>query len=560
MATPVLDDLLSVGEVLEHAAERYGNRPAVQDAAGMLTFAELRDRARRLADGLLRNGLQPGDRVLEALPNSCDLLVSEMALALAGLIRVPLNPRLGPREWAGIRADSGARGLIVDARLAGADGARIDEHVSCSITIRTDAGELDELIETGSVDARLAPATPNDVVGLAYSSGTTGMPKGALRTHRMRLASMRAMVKDVVEPTGEVLAYLHAGPAIHTSGLFVLPMLALGVRQVMAHHPTPAAIAELVDAEGISHLALVPSVIDALTHLPDSARGSFAQVRMLAYAGAPMPSAQIRRAAECLTDRLVQYYGLVEAIPPLTVLSIEDHARGLSDEPHLLGSAGRIVHEAAIEVVGEPAPGDAERGDAERGDAERGDAEAGDAAVLGETAFGEIAVSGPMVTPGYWNAAERTDLGKSFAGAALLTGDVGVVTNGYLYLADRKNNMLISGGYNVYPGEIESVVVSSAGVRAAAVVGIPDERWGERIVLVYTTTSGVDLNAAERQALRDRLEALAPHKRPKSFYFQTEFPLGATGKIDRRAITAQLAAEQPLSGASDERLPRHDTF
>lgn len=560
MATLVLDDALSVGDVLERAAERYGSRPAVQDAAGLLTFAGLRDRARRLADGLLSIGLRPGDRVLEALPNSCDLLVSEMALALAGLIRVPLNPRLGPREWAGIHADSGARGLIVDGRLEGADGARIIEHISCEITVRTDAGELESLVASGSVESRLPAAQPDDVVGLAYSSGTTGMPKGALRTHRMRLASMRSMMRDVVEPTGEARAYLHAGPAIHTSGLFVLPMLALGIRQVMAHHPSPAEIAELVEAEGISHLALVPSVIDALAHLPESARASFAQVRMLAYAGAPMPAAQIRRASEFLTDRLVQYYGLVEAIPPLTVLSIEDHARGLSDEPRLLSSAGRAVREARIEVVGEPESGAVERGDA---------------GVLGATALGEIAVSGPMVTPGYWNADERTDLGKAFDGAALLTGDVGVVTNGYLYLADRKNNMLISGGYNVYPGEIESVVVSSPGVRAAVVVGLPDDRWGERIVLAYTTTSGDDLTATEGQCLHDRLGGLAPHKRPKSSYFHTEFPLGATGKIDRRAITSRLvelqasvlphavqpaadpptAAKHPLTEASDERFP-----
>jgi acyl-CoA synthetase (AMP-forming)/AMP-acid ligase II len=256
---------------------------------------------------------------------------------------------------------------------------------------------------------------------------------------------------------------------------------------------------------------------------------------MLAYAGAPMSPAQIRRAAELLTDRLVQYYGLVEAIPPLTVLTIDDHAHGLSDEPRLLTSAGRIVCDARIEIVSDGGPG-----------------------VVG---LGEVSVSGPMVTPGYWNAEKRTDLGKSFDGCALLTGDLGVISEGYLFLTDRKNNMVISGGYNVYPGEIESAVLSSPGVRAVVVVGLADERWGERIVLAYTTTSGVDLSASQREALRDRLGDLAPHKRPKSCFFRTEFLLGATGKIDRRAITAQLiAAEYPLSGASDERLPTNESL
>ncbi|SIN75369.1 class I adenylate-forming enzyme family protein [Agromyces cerinus] len=535
MTTQVLDGARTVGDVLDAAAERHGDRVAVQDATGSLTFTELRERARRLADGLLRSGLRPGDRVLEALPNGCELLVSEMALALAGLVRVPLNPRLGPREWRGIHHDSGARGLIADGRLRGGDGAGITEHVACEIRVRADDGGLAELIDDGSPGARLVAPNPEDVVGLAYSSGTTGMPKGALRTHGMRLASMRAMLRHVVEPTGDVDAYLHAGPAIHTSGLFILPMLALGARQVMAHHPTPAAISELVAAASITHLALVPSVVDALTQLPEPDRRSFARLRMLAYAGAPMPPAQIRRAAELLTDRLVQYYGLVEAIPPLTVLGIADHARGLGDTPQLLASAGRIVGDARIEI--------------------RRDGGSADTGPV-PSELGEVAVSGPMVTPGYWNAEERTDLGKSFDGTALLTGDVGVITDGYLVLADRRNNMLISGGYNVYPGEIESAVLSSPGLRDAVAVGLPDERWGQRIVLAYTTTSGADLDASQRAELHDRLDRLAPHKRPKTCHFHAELPLGATGKLDRRAIAAQLiAAEHPLSGASDERLP-----
>ena len=346
------------------------------------------------------------------------------------------------------------------------------------------------------------------------------MPKGALRTHRMRLASMRAMLRDVVEPTGAVTAYLHAGPAIHTSGLFILPMLMLGARQVMAHHVNPAGIAELVQAEHISHLALVPSVIDALAHLPEEKRRAFAHVRMLAYAGAPMPPTQVHRAAQNLTDRLVQYYGLVEAIPPVTVLSIDDHARGLGGEPQLLTSAGRIVSDAQVEV---------------RTDSDENAAT--------QTALGEVVVRGPMVTPGYWNAAKRTDLGKSFDDEALLTGDIGVVDDGYLYLADRKNNMLISGGYNVYPGEIESAVATTPGLREVVVVGLDDERWGQRIVLAYTTSSGVELDATQQATLQHHLNNLAKHKRPKSCHFRTEFPLGATGKIDRRAVAAQLSRE-----------------
>lgn len=523
-----LDGLNVVGDVLDAAAQRYGHRTAVQDATGMLTFTDLRDRSRRLADALLRSGLRPGDRVIEALPNSCDLLVSEMALALAGLVRVPLNPRLGAREWRGIREDCGARGLIAEGQLAGVDGARILESIPCEISVRTDGGGLAALIESGSCDTVLPAAAPEDLLGLAYSSGTTGLPKGALRTHRMRLAATHAMLRHVIEPTGVPAAYLHAGPAIHTSGLFILPMLALGVRQVMVHHPQPAEITRIVAAEGITHLALVPSVIDALTYLPTSARATFAGVRMLAYAGAPMRPAQIRRCAERLTDHLVQYYGLVEAIPPLTVLNIDDHARGLGEEPSLLTSAGRVVTEARMEI-------------------------------LADDGVGEIVVSGAMVAPGYWNAAERADLGKSFRADALLTGDVGRIVDGYLYLTDRKNNMLISGGYNIYPAEIEAALESCQGLRDVVVVGLADERWGERITLAYTTDSGLDLNDGQQEELRERLAALTRHKQPKACHFMPEFPLGATGKIDRRSVAAQLAAVELSPSPTDpERTLPHD--
>jgi acyl-CoA synthetase (AMP-forming)/AMP-acid ligase II len=230
------------------------------------------------------------------------------------------------------------------------------------------------------------------------------------------------------------------------------------------------------------------------------------------------------------------------------VLGIEDHARGLGGEPRLLGSVGRIVDEARIEIRRDGASADADE-----------PAGSGAEADAGGPALGEVAVSGPMVTRGYWNAEERTDLGKSFDGAVLLTGDVGFIVDDRLVLVDRRSDMLISGGYNVYPGEIESAVRSSPGLRDVVAVGLPDERWGQRIVLAYTTTTGIDLDAAEQAALHDRLTGLAPHKRPKATHFHAVLPLGATGKIDRRAIATRLSSAQPaaaghpLSGASDER-------
>lgn len=524
MGAKVWEGCETIGDVVAAAARLHADRVAVRDVQGELTFAALHSRAHRLADALLRGGLLPGDRVLEAMPNGTDIVVTDLALALAGLVRVPLNPRLGSREWRAIAADSGARALIVDARPPGGDCEQIAQEVHTEIVVRVDRGELAALVVDGSVDARLPAAEPDDLVGLAYSSGTTGMPKGARRTHRMRVASMRAMLRDVLAPTGEVEGYLHAGPVIHTSGLFMLPMMVLGAVQVMAQHPTPSEIAATIAAERITHLALVPSVIDALTHLPQAQRASFAHVRMLAYAGAPMTPALIRRTAEVLTDRLVQYYGLVEAMPPLSVLGIDDHRRGLRAESRLLASAGHIVADARIEILG------------------------------GEN-VGEIAVSGPMVTSGYWNAADRTDLGKAIQHGALLTGDIGRREGDLLWLTDRRSDMLISGGYNVYPSEVEAAVESSPGIRGVVAVGLPDERWGQRIALAYTTSTGGDLSPAQLRELDEHLAQLARHKRPKVCRRLSELPLGATGKTDRRAVVTRLLELQALEAAApdDER-------
>ena len=498
--------------MLRRAADEHGDRVAIEDGAGQSrTFAELWERAQRRAAGLRGAGLDPGDRVLEALPNGCDLVENDMALSIAGLVRVPLNPRLGAREWAAIAEDSGARALIVPAGRTGAEGARPEDSVAVELVLRADAANT-PTDAVGGVDRPPAPhaAGPDDLVGLAYSSGTTGLPKGARRTHRMRLESARAMRESVAVGAGPDSLYLHAGPAIHTSGLFLLPMLEAGARQLLVEHPRPVEIAEIVRRRSVTHLALVPTVLAALTQLPGVSREDFASVRMLAYAGAPMPREQLRRAYDRLTPHLVQYYGLVEAMPPLSVLGIDDHRRAVTDRPALASSAGTLLPHVEARVV------------------------AGDA-----DGTGELAVRGPVVTPGYWNADTRTDLGKAWDGDWLLTGDVGRIDDGRLWLTDRRGDMIISGGYNIYPREVEDVLTQVDGVLQCAVVGLPDDLWGQRLVAAVTVADGHRSDVVARADLACR--ELASHKRPKAVHVVDELPLGATGKIDRRAVARLLA-------------------
>ncbi len=496
---------MTIGLLVQRAADRFADRRAVQGPDGTRSFAELARRASGLARGLLSLGLSPGDRVLELLPNGCALVECDLALAIAGLVRVPLNPRLGPTEWERIADDCGARGLVYDTRFD-----QETESLRSGLRTVVPSRRFDDLIIGGSP---VGDAVLDDVVGLAYSSGTTGKPKGARRTHRNRISSALAMTHEVLGgPPGADAVYLHAGPAIHTSGLFVLPFLMAGARQVFLDHADAHAILEAIDEHGVTHTALVPTMVNRLAEVADGT-----PLRMLAYAGAPMPSGQIRRASERLTPNLVQYYGLVEAMPPLTVLDAAEHARGLDGEPELLASAGRVCLAVDLQVVDE------------------------EGRRLPDGEPGEVVVRGDPVTPGYFDAEGRADLGKSFADGWLRTGDIGHIgAGGRLWLTDRKNDMIITGGYNVYPREVEDVIAGIDGIADASVVGLADPEWGQRLTAAYACAPGRRVEPEE--VLRLCRAALPPHKRPKSALQVGSLPLNATGKISRREVLRRLEA------------------
>jgi acyl-CoA synthetase (AMP-forming)/AMP-acid ligase II len=404
--------------------------------------------------------------------------------------------------------------LVGGEGLHTADGASVIDHVGVDLVISAGGGSdrvgLEELIAAG-VPAPSRQAHADDLVGLAYSSGTTGLPKGAKRTHRMRVASGRAMRDSVLAGAGSEALYLHAGPVIHTSGLFVLPVLELGGRQLLLDHARPAEVAQIVRDRAVTHLAVVPTVLAALAALPDMSREWFSSVEALAYAGAPIRAEQLRRVHDVVSPRLVQYYGLVEAMPPLTVLSVEDHRRAVEGEPELATSAGSVLPHVELQMRGASA----------------------------DEPMGELAVRGDVVTPGYWNAEGRSDIGKAFDDGWLLTGDVGRLDDGYLWLTDRRNDMIISGGYNIYPREIEEVVATVPGIIECSALGLPDDVWGQRLVVAVTVRDADADGSVDR--VKDACGALAPHKRPKHVHVLEAMPLGATGKIDRRALAALLA-------------------
>ncbi|WP_166351822.1 AMP-binding protein [Phytoactinopolyspora limicola] len=518
---------MDIATLVDRAARRFGEHLAVEgpDAAGhwqRLTFAGLGDRVLRLAAGLRRMGLQPGDRVLDLQSNSTTYLETDLAIRAAGLVRVALNYRLHPEDWARIAADCGATTLIYDTRFAG-DAAGLASQLDRVLVVGSDSAPgtpLDSLLDAPAPAVGTA-SDPDDLCGLHYSSGTTGHPKGAQRTHRNWVAGTVNMTHDVLGgPPSATDVYCHAGPITHTSGLFVLPFLVAGARQVILPKWDADQFADAITRYGVTHTALVPTMVSRLLALDDDTLApARRRLRVLGYAGAPMPPEVIRAAHSRITPNLVQYYGLVEAIPPVTILDAADHATGLDAEPDLLSSAGRPALGVELRVVdesGQPVPD-------------------GD--------IGEVITRGDHVMRGYWNGSGRTDLGKAVVDGWLHTGDLGRLDgSGRLWLVDRVGDMIITGGYNVYPREVEDVVAEVPGVTQVAVVGVTDADWGQRVVALYTADGDVDENTVTTHC-RDRL---ASYKRPKQAIRVTSFPLNSTQKIAKKVLRERLELGEEL--------------
>lgn len=512
---------MDIGTLVSRAARRFGDRIAVEAPEGTRTFTELGDRVSRLACSLRSLGMAPGDRVLDLQSNSLPYLETDLGIRSAGFVRVALNYRLHPTDWARIAADCGAKALVCHARFL-QDAAAVRDLVEHVIVVGgavEDTLDYEELLAAARPGPHL-PLDPDALCGLHYSSGTTGHPKGAQRTHRNWLASVVNMTQDVLGgPPGPDDCYVHAGPITHTSGLFVLPFLVAGARQIILPTWDPDTFIDAVQHRGATHTAVVPTMVARLLAVPGIDRSVLAGLKMLGYAGAPMPPEQMRQASERLTPHLVQYYGLVEAIPPVTVLDSELHARGISGETELLTSAGRPALGVEIAVV---------------------DPE-GMPVAPGET--GEVLTRGDHVMAGYFNAESRSDLGKSVVDGWLHTGDLGRLDEeGNLWLIDRVGDMIISGGYNIYPREVEDVVAEVPEVAEVAVLGIPDPDWGQRVVAVVTALPG--RTVVPEAVIEHCRERMAAYKKPKEVVVVEQFPLNSTGKI------AKLVLREQLQGAS----------
>lgn len=519
---------MDVGTIVARSMRRYRDRIAVEGPEGSITYGEIGARIFQLARALKGLGLAEGDRVLDLQSNQNTYIETDLGISSAGLCRVALNYRLHPTDWVRITKDCGAKTLILDAKFWD-DAAPVRELVDTIIVIKGDhpgAHNYEKFLAKESTEPLLLAVSPDALVSLNYSSGTTGNPKGAIRTHRNRLASLGNIVTDIFGRTlNENDCWVHAGPVTHTSGLFVLPFFTFGAKQIVQAKFEPEALVEAIQHRGANATALVPTMVARLLAMPDMSREKMVNLKMLGYAGAPMPADQIRQCYDRITPHMVQYYGLVEAIPPVTVLSAKDHELGLLKDPEILTSAGNPCTTVEIRIVDEN----------------------GNDVPQGE--IGEVITRGDHVMRGYYGAAgSDPTVTKAVRDGWLHTGDLGRLdADNRLFLVDRKGDMIISGGYNIYPREIEEVIAEVDDVLEVAVMGVHDQEWGQRVVAMVTLKPSATTNgdALVTKVLDHCKSRMATYKKPKEVLIVDSFPLNSTGKIAKKVLKQQLEARNP---------------
>jgi acyl-CoA synthetase (AMP-forming)/AMP-acid ligase II len=504
----------------QRLAGRFGvGAVALSTAARTVTFGELDDRADRVAAGLLAAGLVPADRVLALLPNGPEIFELLIGCARAGLVLVPMNWRLAPDELAGVAADAGAAALFVHASFDGVAGPLATACRAPALQVRIgDAGpdgpvDYEHWISRQPASqTRSWDAAAGDVVLQVYTSGTTAAPKGVLLTHGNLAAKVPQAARLWRLGPGSVS--LLATPLFHIGGLsWGLIGLHAGARTLISGRTGPAGLAALLRRERVTHSFLVPTMLQDLCDQADGA--GFPDLAAIVFGAAPLPERTHRAALEVFRCALIHVYGLTETTGAITQAASRPQAGRDARPP--LRSAGRPFPWVEL-AIREPGTG----------------------RTLPAGEAGEVWTRSAQNTPGYaGQPAATADL--LTADGWLRTGDGGYLdSRGYLYLTDRLKDMIVTGGENVYPAEVEAVLGGHRDVAEVVVIGLPDPRWGESVTAVVVPRPGSDLRPDDVVAYT--AGRLASYKRPRAAFLVAALPRNATGKVAKKQLIDTLTS------------------
>jgi len=498
-----------ITELIRRGAIYHRDRPAILFGDSQLTFREVDRLSNRIAN-LLRDGLGlgKGSPIAMLLDNSLHSVPCDFGCTKAGLTRWPLNSRLALAEHLGMLDAMQARTLVYGASQVERAAAIKAERPELAIYGLDDREVGEDLLDLAQSSTDADPKLrhdPDDVLLAMFTSGTTGVLKAAQHTHATYAAIVHNVLSNLIDPKpGE--AMLHAASMIHASGTFVLPYWIRGGAAAILPGFSPAAYVDAIERWRPSALNLVPTMLQMLFQLPNIDSADFGSVETILYGASPMPRPVLERGLALWGPVFVQYYGQTEAPLAICALGKADH---VDASPERLLSCGRPSVECELRLV-----------DAQGEDVADGEP-------------GEIVLRAPFVMKGY------TDPGiEAFLpGRWLRTRDIGRFDDhGYLTLVDRTSDMIVTGGYNVYPREVEDVLCAHPAVAQVAVVGLPDDVWGEAVTAFAVLHEGMDGNGAEDSLIAFAHERLAAYKAPKSVRIVEEIPLSPVGKPLRRAL------------------------
>jgi len=514
---------MTLDEIVRRNALRSPGKRAVVADGHALSWQELNARIDQLANALRNCGLGPGERVAILLGNCREYIELYMACARAELLAVPLSYRLTAREARDILRQAAPSLLVHGATFAGTAHELAD--VLCGQQIVWSVGSppgspgvrLEDEMARASVQTRCSNAGDSSPCAIFYTSGTTGLPKGALVSAlNLEANGYNQIIADAAR---EDDINLIATPLYHMGAVFMaITYMMLGCSQVILPHFSPRAWTDAVRREGATVSLLISTMINALLNDPSTAGADLSSLRLIFYGGGPMPPAVLRRALSSWRCAFTQGYGLTETLEATFLVAADHVLDGDERRERRLASAGREAVGAQVRIVN-PEGRD-----------------------LGCGEVGEVLVRSRSVSAGYWRQPEET--ARTLREGWFHTGDLGFLDEDrYLFIVDRLKDMVVTGGVNVYTKEVEAVLYTHPAVVEAAVIGLPDERWGEAVTAVVVLRPGLEVS--EAQLIEHCRADLASFKKPRRVLFLSELPKNPSGKILKRELRRLLESAGP---------------
>ncbi len=513
---------MGLNELLPKAVRLYPEKEAVVCGELRMTYRAFAARVWRLAQGLRDLGLEQHDRVAVLHENTHEFLEVYFAAAHLGIVLVPLNYRLSTREIAGILSDSESRMLIAQGAFFEKvkDLPHSVSTLEKTIWTRTDAHMLNEvsveyeaLLKSHSDQPPLPPVIcDDDVAHLYYTSGTTGRPKGVMLTHKNVKSHALGTIAELHLTDRD--RWFHVAPLFHLADAWATFALTwVGGKHVLLPSFDARSVCRLIQEEKITLSNLIPTMLNMMVNHSDVGKFDYSSLRVVLSGGAPIAPETVRKIVDAFGCDYIQTYGMTETSPYLTLSILKDHLKTLSAEEQLNFKAktGREFIGVSLRVVDEE----------------------GNDVAMDEKQVGEIIVKGDTVTPGYWRLPDETQ--KAIRDGWLYTGDLAVMdAERYVNIVDRKKDMILTGGENVYSSEVENVLYTHTEVLEAAVIGVPDAHWGEAVKACVVLKEGCSVT--EEEIISYCRKELAGYKTPKSIDFLEALPKTGSGKIYKKGL------------------------